>query len=262
LKTLKYLSIHIFDNDLNRLLKEVVFPFIEKVEAKKQAASYFFIRYSEGGNHIRLRLLTVDEAALRVEIEKYFATFFQNNTIQYIAYAPEIERYGGVNNIAIAEQHFYLSSQTVKCLMSFSENWEDNFATGLSLQLQILFVHAVGFSEEKKRDFFRDYYQNWLPIFEATMQAKQVFQAQFHKARHQATIDFANAFWQDLEENLDFEDAFLADWYFQTKTIAERFTCNGDDQLLKIYESLLHMTNNRLGISNPDEVLLAFILSC
>ena len=177
---------------------------------------------------------------------------------QFIDYEPEIERYGGKEFIKIAEQHFYNSSETVRKLMTHFEVWNNEMAIGVSLQVQIMFAHALGFSKEEAQQFFEYYYKNWLFVFDEKTRKSDVFQSQFKILNHQSSIDFANSLWLSLEEDADFEEEFLTDWYLKNQILAKQFELNNLDY--SIYESLLHMTNNRLGISNFDEVLLAFIL--
>ena len=272
---MKYLSAHLFYEDLNFLLRKVVFPFVELGMQDQLFQSYFFIRYSEGGTHIRLRMLTDNKEKLKAFTKHYFEHFFNehpstrthqhdssypNNSIQFIDYEPEIERYGGTALIKIAEQHFYISSETVRALMSYFEDWDNEMAIGISLQVQIMFAHAVGLSKEGARQFFENYYKNWLFIFDEETRKSAAFQTQFDISKHQSTIDFTTSLWLDLEESPDFENAFLKDWYAKTKTIGQQFSAQTLQQRFSIYESLLHMTNNRLGISNYNEVLLAFVL--
>ena len=271
---MKYVSIHLFYEDLNFLLRKVIFPFIELGKEGNLFQSYFFIRYSEGGTHIRLRLLTNETEKLKAFTKHYFDQFFNqhpsirtdeedrfypNNSIQFIDYEPEIERYGGKEFIKIAEQHFYNSSETVRKLMTHFEVWNNEMAIGVSLQVQIMFAHALGFSKEEAQQFFEYYYKNWLFVFDEKTRKSDVFQSQFKILNHQSSIDFANSLWLSLEEDADFEEEFLTDWYLKNQILAKQFELNYN-QKKSIYESLLHMTNNRLGISNFDEVLLAFIL--
>lgn len=272
---MNYLSAHLFYEDLNVLLKKAVFPFVELRIQNKLFQNYFFIRYSEGGKHIRLRMLTSQEEKLKAFTTTYFNQFFiekpstraiqdqnlyPNNSIQYINYKPEIERYGGEKLIKVAEQHFHISSETVRQLITYFDVWDNELAVGISLQVQVMFAHALGFSSEEARRFFENYYNNWLFVFDEQTRHSKAFQAQFEISQHQSTIDFVKSLWLELEENADFGNAFLKDWYIKTQTIAKKIAAQTPKQRFSIYESLLHMTNNRLGISNYDEVLLAFVL--
>lgn len=271
---MKYVSIHLFYKNLNFLLRNVVFPFVELGKQGNLFQSYFFIRYSKGGTHIRLRLLTNEEEKLKIFAKHYFDQFFieylstridqkdnfhSNNFIQFIDYKPEIERYGGTELIKVAEQYFYISSETVRQLMTYFDDWNDKMAVGIGLQIQIMFAHAIGFSKLEAQYFFESYYQNWLFVFDETTRKNDIFQSQFKISNHQTTIEFAKSLWLDLEENTGFENPFLKNWYSATQTLTKQFN-QKNNQNHSIYESLLHMTNNRLGISNYDEVLLAFVL--
>lgn len=53
-----WVSAYLFYNgSANKFLIECIRPFIIKMQQEKDLLKYFFIRYNEGGSHIRLRLL-------------------------------------------------------------------------------------------------------------------------------------------------------------------------------------------------------------
>src|SRR5215218_2073292 len=53
----EWTSYHIFYHDQgNRLLLQMVLPAVHELWLRRQALSFFFMRYKLGGSHIRLRL--------------------------------------------------------------------------------------------------------------------------------------------------------------------------------------------------------------
>ncbi|MET9914133.1 lantibiotic dehydratase C-terminal domain-containing protein [Streptomyces sp. NPDC006476] len=141
---------HIFyDTDQDALLTGCVRPLVQALTANGLVQRYFFLRYWEGGPHVRLRLLLA-RAADRAEVERLAATriraflaatpspdvvdrasFAQvaedlaglegrsghdqavrpNNTVEFLPYEREHEDYGYGAAIAAVEGHFFDSSE-------------------------------------------------------------------------------------------------------------------------------------------------------
>jgi Lantibiotic biosynthesis dehydratase C-term len=156
-----------YDEPWERLLTEAVLPYAEIVAQTGIAESWFFVRYWERGPHIRLRFKAeadVIEKMLRSNLEEHFLNYFEsvpsfridpsyppripdaykwlpNNSVQYDVYLPELERYGGVNGMALAEQQFALSSKIVlKSIEALGQQWsyDDALGTGIKLHLSFL----------------------------------------------------------------------------------------------------------------------------
>jgi len=78
-----YLSVHIYYNttDLRAVLLGCVDPLIQELEKQKLLARYFFIRYWEGGSHVRLRLLPtegIQPEDLRAKAEPLINQFLED----------------------------------------------------------------------------------------------------------------------------------------------------------------------------------------
>lgn len=266
------IALHLYYEDLDGLLIKAVFPLLAILQQKNLVDSYFFVRYLEGGQHLRLRVATNNRAHFLAKAESFFTLFFKknptqrltenpsfqaNNTMLLQPYEREISRYGGLDNMNWAEAHFALSSETVRHLMVFSPVWNTETAIGWSLQLQLLFIHAVGFNKAKGFLFFEKYALNWAnTIFQKTDSVTN-FEKAFEQGKYTEAITAGRALWEGLSEEPDFEVDFLKDWYWKSQSITQKMTFDN----WKIYADFIHMTNNRLGIANQDEVLLGFLLA-
>lgn len=261
---MNWLSVHLFYEDLDQLLIMAVFPFLKKIEQQKKIKSYFFIRYSEGGKHIRLRLKTNDEPYLKETINQFFNSFlkkrpskrerenldhYPNNSIQYIPYKPEYDRYGGKKGMEASEEQFHISSETVRKVMENIPKWDYESAMGISIQLQLVLLSAAGLVRSESVELFDFYYKKWSTILpESALPKPEQIDSQ------QEVIHFIQSFWKKLKGIPTFENHILEDWHFQNRELMIAF------DLTNYYDDYLHLLNNRLGIFNIDEVFLAKLL--
>ena len=160
-----WISLHLFYTDLNPLLKDAVRPLISNLRKQCLIEQYFFIRYREGGPHIRLRLLVkiCNEEIVRQIATSFLNEYFNqnpsyrykgdlpmypNNSVQFIEYVPETERYGGKHALKIAEEHFQTSSETVLQLMEKYEEWNLATAQGKAIELYLVFFRSINLPKE------------------------------------------------------------------------------------------------------------------
>lgn len=189
-----------YANSLDFFLCKAIKPFIYQVFKNSYAKHFFFIRYWEGGAHIRLRFKGDPEILkfrLKPFINEYFESFFHknpsvrssnttlftgklspNDSIVHSAYEPEIERYGGFKGILIAEKHFEASSITVLSTLE-NENFSDH-SISLSIQMNLLLSYFLELSYDEIISLFSYVHSTWF---------NSVF---IHNAKNQKT-DLNNA---------------------------------------------------------------------
>lgn len=265
-----WLSVHIFyDDSLDFLLKKGIQPFINK--NNKFIFRWFFIRYTEGGQHIRLRLKINknQEAKIQTAVNDFFNDFFQkinneNNLpksrLVFIDYKPEIDRYGGKIGIEISEQLFQYSSEFVAEFIDVDSNYENK------LMIAALMNYNLGlvFFENKNQlnSFFEKIASNWLNF---NIQHLQIPQQQIIKTLKTIKNDTKSMILPLLLEyqynfKNDIEDDFC-DWRKQHFKIKQQLLKSKLTKPISIIlESYIHMNNNRLGISNFDESLVSDLL--
>ncbi|MBX5457529.1 MAG: thiopeptide-type bacteriocin biosynthesis protein [Thermogemmatispora sp.] len=152
-----WISAHFFyHGDLSALLKGCVQPLLAHLGQSGLIASYFFVRYWQGGPHLRLRLLPrtasasaqimdeVRQAAARyfqqhpapdsLDVERYeeisgylsymeygraeSGPLYPNNSLHFLPYVPEYEHYGGRQAMPAVEEHFEESSAIALALLT------------------------------------------------------------------------------------------------------------------------------------------------
>ena len=319
----KWLAAYLYYGEpWEEFLVKGVQPFVRQVIDGQLAEQYFFIRYWEKGPHIRLRFKgnsnVLDEKVKPMLIEHFEAWFkknpsertdpdwlknareehqwFPNNSIQFVDYEPETDRYGGKEAILIAEQQFQVSSNAIFAVIEESlGGWDYNRALGAAIQLHLGFAYGMGMDQEEATHFFSNVFQNWLPrayyFFEKDISQEelekrraetlQAFESNF-EAHKDTLLPFFQTVWEAFEEGQSFDQEWLNQWISDMKEVKEQLTGiqqkghliipewyqaresnnipEDNKRRWAICDSYIHMINNRLGIMNRDEGYLAYLV--
>ncbi len=303
-----------------KFLIESVKPFVDKVMENRWARQFFFIRYWERGSHIRLRFngdAETMEKQVKPGLDAHFSKYFQehpgkretpeyvetlppgqqwfpNNSIQYIDYEPEVDRYGGPTGILIGERQFEASSRAVFAVIEESGEWDYDRALGAAIQLHLGFAFALGMDLVETGEFFTQISRTWFSraygysedtpkeqIKERREITLKAFEENFE--RQEATlVPYHQTLWSAFNEEVEFEQEWLNRWLEHMTAIKNELitareqkslviprwfrpdpgnkTPGKRSQLWAILESYVHMTNNRLGIMNRDEAYLGYLI--
>lgn len=151
-----WISIYLFyDYDLSLLLVKLVIPLVNQWTKKKLITNYFFIRYWEEGQHIRLRIKTenkLSENSIKNEVIKIYKQEFLNTkyyddtfNVLFQPYEPEINRYGGREATQFAELFFeYHSKIYLSILSKYWHKWNCSLALSIDIQMIIIFLKTSG----------------------------------------------------------------------------------------------------------------------
>lgn len=156
-----YLKLYTGSATADQLLAREVQPFIEATRGIWDR--WFFIRYSDPGDHIRLRFHG-DPALLTGELLPRFQGAFGPNLetghcwrIQVDTYQREAERYGGAIGIALAEDIFWADSEAVLDLLSAYPGDEGADAKWkLGLKSADMFLVDLGLAPEARGAFISE----------------------------------------------------------------------------------------------------------
>lgn len=308
----RWISAHLFYYDAPEpLLIQCVQPLVENLRARQLIERFFFIRYWQGGPHIRLRLLTADgvsQGEIRALLEEHVAQFFAtspsvrqiqqenyernralfstfeygrgdqtplypNNSLQYIPYAPEYDRYGGDAAMPVVEQFFMESSEIVLDMLRHSLTRNQLTSYALTMLLQ-----GIGMYADTPALLSRlcECYYHW------ALPHASVYPAHFERQYQQQSQRLSELVSRTLglQQSGFHDDTFLKRWSAAIRRLQTRLQHleqQGDLQLgasprylvhlekehnpafLGIIFSCQHMHNNRLGLSLLEEAYLAFL---
>jgi thiopeptide-type bacteriocin biosynthesis protein len=203
-----------------------------------------------------------------------------NNTFDYIEYEPEFFRYGGAEGVELAEWHFEQSSDTVIGLLRGINVSVQSILLGRSIQLALPFFYGVFETDERVLHALDQYIATWLGRdpqqshrinqYEKKYQRMSTMLVQrIEKIRAYMLDEHSLARRTETEENwkkhiVDFR-LQMQKLYTENKLTAafespqaSSFTL--DDVYHYLQSSYVHMTNNRLGVSIPQEVYIGYLL--
>jgi len=253
-----------FTGSADKLLIEDIFPLIQEAFQNKWVEQYFFIRYSDShGKHIRLRFKGKREI-LDTKVKSLLRQKFPNS--RFVTYRPELTRYGGKNGIVLAEKIFESSSNTILSFLSENKNANYEKSLGFSLQLNISMMHAFGMQKAEAIAFFNHI---------SGQGNEKIFIKNFNTEQGKMILPSLSKLWFSLEQLQTFDKMWFNTWLKNVTSIGEELKRLYQNDKLKpldpkkthiqnplwyLYESYVHMNNNRLGIYNEDESYIAYII--
>src|SRR5687768_14523373 len=254
-----WISLHIFYKyDLDLLLLKVVDPVLCQWYNERLISNHFFIRYWEGGQHIRLRIKTAVNTMQRLTNE--LSSAYRNNLltdnhdpafrILSSHYKLEVERFGGSQSILLTEELFQHSSNLVMQILKMHKtDWTYSLAISYALQMHLLFLKAIGLNEPlavQLLDFLFELYLKYAlrcphagNLRHEILKVNRFFESSY---LHQANeINFlCAAIWNQTTPS---QSDWRAQWSAGLDKITRRF------ELLKIIDDLLDIdSSNRLWL--------------
>ncbi|QNR86543.1 hypothetical protein H9N25_09185 [Pedobacter riviphilus] len=202
----KWFSLYIFYHEnADRLLIELIHPFI-----RQWRRPWFFIRYWERGNHIRLRLKAAENEHSAI-IKALSPGNAAIKTIQTARYEPEIDRYGNYESIVWAEQYFECSSHYVLNWIVKREANQSIITQAIKLHLSLL--HTLKWDEETLMAVCNFFLDGWLPkLYNSTdprEEQRTFWLSQFEKVfvpLKNQTLQAGKQFWQQLNQDIVDDD--------------------------------------------------------
>lgn len=242
-------------------------PLLNRLRADGLLEDWFFIRYGEGGPHVRIRARAVtDPEGLRRSLASLIGGtdlppgegWTPHGTVAEIAYEPETERYGGSEAIEVAEEVFCRSSEIVLEALSGSA------ASRMNTALPLMYATALGLGLDERAGaaWLRRHAASWrlaagtptLPPGVPLARAEAMLDRQ--RERLLAVLAATRTLVREGEGP-------AARWAgtvtLADAELAERGVAPG--RRLAVWASQLHMLCNRLGVQPDEERALCWVLA-
>lgn len=272
----KWLSYHIFCHNL--IQHDRIICILNKWAIQEEISCFFFIRYWEGGPHIRFRIKTLESLNknyhkilselleselsnddIKLTKDQYYKghkldgekipleklPWYENNSIVSIPYVRENERYGGCELIEKAESVFYHSSQFAAAMLEEFLNCH----MIIRLFFYIYTYEQIKIEIIKKKinfDFDRFYancYSYWSELYGINEETYIV-----------SVIDTIKHSFEEKEEKINRSFSFIKPIikYSFIKNLIEYleavYQLRGKKMMRSVLFSQMHMFANRLGI--------------
>lgn len=206
METANWSSLHVFLSDPAqslRFLREWLTPQIKKLTSEKTISAWFFIRYWDGGPHLRLRFATRDAVGLTdfqrqlgaavdaykaprpLTREEYYGAhkfdggavdvaslaWYGDGAVVPIAYEPETVRYGGARAVHVNERLFRASSDiALRLCAADGRTPQQHLATAMLLMAAGYLAFNRSWSDAA--NFFSNYAAYWRAYSEAAVAAE------------------------------------------------------------------------------------------
>lgn len=275
----------------SQFVGEVIAPLITDWDLR---GHFFFLRYWQGGPHIRLRfddrvLPGGSEAVLEsvrssmpafgedVRAEYSSQAQFQSElarlegeevvevkplgTVERTEYSPEYAKYGGTAGIEFAEYVFCQTSMAIVDMISARSRWS-NAPIGEAVRIMAMSMRGAGLSIEDSVEFLRGYEQWWRPFVQESFESG--WEAMYQKSRS-GLVQMCHDIWHTDKTDL-FYDTYATVTARARSRFAETDSARAAEIVvqhtpyLECLSHYLHTTNNRLGLVPAGEALAAYLM--
>lgn len=287
-----HIYLHRPAEDVDQVITSCIAPLAARLVTGGKATSWFFIRYWEGGPHLRLRLADADDATLaqatrtigdflaelppaeQLDPDEFYVQaghspqardrfgWHADGTILERPYQAEVDRYGGQEAIGLAETLFRQSSEVAVTVLSGTPR------TGLlarAVDLLLAVVHTLEIEPAQAASWLRGYFYSWEFIAEAPATDAAAVRALAERdlvaegspwprrsERVAAALQRPRSAYQAWAEAVSKTQTALL-------ALAEADRLTGDPR--RILLSQLHMLHNRLGLLILEEQYLCWLVS-
>ena len=293
-----YFPGRLYGPEADDVVSNVVAPFVEQAAVRAWVDGHFFVRYDDGGPHIRLRVRSSSEAhddLVRSALVAHARAHWRDveivdgplptgrltgplrRLLRWVDYSPELERYGGADAMRIAEACFEASSRAAIAMLRKLPPGDRPARLGKGLLAMLVLVHTFVPERAAARAFVRMYCMSYLAPIAREEGAGDRWRETFDTAyANQAAplARFVSDAWERLEdgEALGSElDAYRGELQtardaLGTLCVAGRVGQNGriiatvEEACRRIAPSYVHMMSNRLGVAILEEAYIAHLI--
>lgn len=230
----EWLSVYLFFNGwiyeppCDRVVVDVVEPFVRRCQARGWVDQYFFIRYSEFGPHVRLRFLgrpdvlggevwpalvehlRAHNPAVEIDARPETPGAPQRadgdpvlvTHVARVEYEPETERYGGPDALLVSERLFEVSSDAAFALTA-KMTPERSSRLGKGLLSMVVLVHVFCGDRERGAAFSQMYSTNYLRSLVREDGGRDAWLDAFDQGFSQQSetlMEYVDAVWEAMDD--------------------------------------------------------------
>jgi thiopeptide-type bacteriocin biosynthesis protein len=273
-------------------LRDVVHPAVREAGLRNR---FWYLRYWQGGPHIRFRLHEVSEqtvesvrsrlaAAMPALDAEQTAEYEQQashqpglaelegakpvdvraaGTVEAAGYSPEYAKYGGTTGLRIAEELFRSTSTAVLDLLAGLTDRELTASpAGRAIRIMAMSLKGSGLNTAQSQDFLGHYEEDWRRWVPPGYEEKW---AGLYEKTRSRVMSLCSSVWRDGITDV-FHDTYAK--ALKSTQAAQAGTAGGDVTELVLGETpythclanYIHTTNNRLGILPAAEAFLAHVI--
>lgn len=247
-----YAKLFLPSNEADLFLSRFLLPYMQSLEKQFEIPRWFFIRYNEEGFHIRLRVnanTDLLKQEMLPQLNQWAAALVTKGEVEdfsLCSYKPELERYGGPDCIALAENFFCEDSRcAVKILANPDPAWP------------LYLIASFGIINLLQR-FYPDV-KNMLKVMSTSQDQAKLLDG--IRPYSKVGIEFAKSILMKQEITIEHVyQQFLMNCFSQTHLALDRLAeklseleKQGEawNPLNRILDSLVHMHCNRLLGTSP-----------
>lgn len=249
-----YFKLYGYSKRKNELIS-YLYDKLETLIASHKAKQYFFIRYSDPDQHLRVRVRSEKDMKFVVfdELMHLFEQFQNAGLISEVVidtYEREIVRYGGPGLIEAAEKYFFYDSRTVMKLIYMQQLKKEKFNLEyIGVSFITMAMEAFRLSLKEREELL------------SSISNQSLYRKEFQQDRKNLT-DAVNRTkqWIEIRNKVDYPYVYdcLEELFVPLKEYADAvYQADQEERLTNtvenIMKSLIHMFCNRLVANNAWE---------
>lgn len=234
----------------DKVIREVIIPFIK--QTKQKETQWFYLRYEDPEHHIRFRVKEHLTKKLIHSIKLLIAPLIETGYVfsySIDTYQREVERYGS-KNILLSERLFYYDSDAIAEYIELTKDGDEGTRWKAGIISIDMLMDNFEVDLKDRIDIFEKLYNIFLPEYVDLSQngARKAFKISIEKElrMHKNFLDDSIR----LKKYGTFDD-FIVPFKNRTKRINSltsliRGNTSGNEEFIKLLQSYIHMSLNRL----------------
>ena len=261
-----YAKIYCGTKTAEKILADVLKPLTEKLLADDVIDKFFFIRYQDPGQHIRVRFHNAKQTdfwkevldRIRLSLEPYINNQAVHN-LQFETYQREIERYG-FETMELSENIFHYQSTSVLNFIAILDGDEgEQYRWQVALKAIDFILDDFHYTTEEKCRLIKILHQGFSSEFKVTSPEQKQISERFrnNKLRIEQLMGDGWINDEDLHKAISIFK-ITTDGYYQTieAILSSPYIHHDIQSLNRLMGSYLHMFINKMFVSNQRKIEL------